>query len=267
MEDEDEAQSYSPEQSSLPAAAAALIKAAALSGVGGANGGGREDCWSEGATATLIEAWGERFMELSRGNLRQHHWQEVADIVSARDDYTKPPKSDVQCKNRVDTLKKKYKLEKTKSLASSKWVFFRRLDQLLGSPPSSSKPENPVRVAPYAIPTAIPVGPRSFHHFQRKTAKEDQPSVLLPGKRRGEGGMRELTRAIMKFGEVYERVERSKLKQLVDMERQRMGFAKEMELQRMHFFMKTQLELTQLKPDGCAPVVEAAANSNTDHSD
>ncbi|KAL0414945.1 UNVERIFIED_CONTAM: Trihelix transcription factor ASIL2 [Sesamum latifolium] len=29
------------------------------------SGGGREDCWSEGATAVLIDAWGERYLELS----------------------------------------------------------------------------------------------------------------------------------------------------------------------------------------------------------
>ncbi|MEI4856007.1 hypothetical protein, partial [Klebsiella pneumoniae] len=42
----------------------------------GGNGGGREDCWSEGATAVLIDAWGERYLELSRGNLKQKHWKE-----------------------------------------------------------------------------------------------------------------------------------------------------------------------------------------------
>lgn len=59
--------------------------------------------------------------------------------------------------------------------------------------------------------------------------------------------VRELTQAILKFGEAYEQAETLKLQQLVDMEKQRMKFAKEMELQRMQFFMKTQLDLSQLK--------------------
>ncbi|KAL0441257.1 UNVERIFIED_CONTAM: Trihelix transcription factor ASIL2 [Sesamum radiatum] len=59
--------------------------------------------------------------------------------------------------------------------------------------------------------------------------------------------MRELTRAILKFGEAYEQAETAKLQQLVEMEKQRMKFAKELELQRMQYFMKTQLELSQLK--------------------
>ncbi|VAI46199.1 unnamed protein product [Triticum turgidum subsp. durum] len=54
---------------------------------------------------------------------------EVAEVVSSRDGYSKPPKSDVQCKNRIDTLKKKYKVEKAKS--DSSWPFFDRLDFLL----------------------------------------------------------------------------------------------------------------------------------------
>ena len=70
---------------------------------------GREDCWSEEATFTLIEAWGQRHLELNRGNLRQRHWQEVADAVNALHGHVsaKARRTDVQCKNRIDTLKKK----------------------------------------------------------------------------------------------------------------------------------------------------------------
>ncbi|KAK1617509.1 hypothetical protein QYE76_023026 [Lolium multiflorum] len=98
-------------------------------GGGGGGGGGREDAWSDGATSTLIDAWGERFVALGRGSLRHPQWQEVAEVVSSRDAYSKPVKSDVQCKNRIDTLKKKYKVEKAKS--DSSWPFFDRLDFLL----------------------------------------------------------------------------------------------------------------------------------------
>ena len=78
------------------------------------HGGGREDCWSEGSTETLIEAWGGRYLRLNRGNLRQKDWIEVSDAVNSRRSPLKPPRTDVQCKNRIDTLKKKYKLHKSK---------------------------------------------------------------------------------------------------------------------------------------------------------
>ncbi|KAL4339574.1 hypothetical protein GQ457_08G010550 [Hibiscus cannabinus] len=45
-------------------------------------GGSREDCRSDGATSTLIEAWGNRYLRLNRGNLRRKDWQEVADAIN-----------------------------------------------------------------------------------------------------------------------------------------------------------------------------------------
>ncbi|KAK6914644.1 Myb/SANT-like DNA-binding domain 4 [Dillenia turbinata] len=280
----------------------------------GGSGGGREDCWSEGATAVLIDAWGERYLELSRGNLKQKHWKEVADIVSSREDYTKTPKTDIQCKNRIDTVKKKYKLEKAKIAAGggpSKWPFFPRLDHLIG-PTAKITTATPIAKVPMGIPVGIS---RSLHNqfqqpqqklqqtqqnqkqkqpLRRRTRVDDsessepepspdstdsyqagryerkrprireinsslsRPAVVVPPappppapEKEKKGGwrnsIRELTQAMLKFGEAYEQAESSKLQQMMEMEKQRMKFAKELELQRMQFFMKTQLELSQLK--------------------
>lgn len=44
----------------------------------------REDCWSEGETAALVDAWGSRYLDLNRGSLRRPQWQEVADAVNSR---------------------------------------------------------------------------------------------------------------------------------------------------------------------------------------
>ncbi|OAY36364.1 trihelix transcription factor ASIL2 [Manihot esculenta] len=273
------------------------------------NGGGREDCWSEGATAVLIDAWGERYLELSRGNLKQKHWKEVADIVSSREDYMKAAKTDIQCKNRIDTVKKKYKLEKAKIAAGggpSKWPFFERLDQLIG--PAAKIPVTATAAAASLsskVPVGIPVGIRSggasgSNQYQfpqgkaqmksnpvtknqnvkaqlRKRAQvetessseeeenfpdsddslpqEKKPRGVQRGvntkgvkERKGWGNsIRMLTQAILKFGEAYEQAESAKLQQVVEMEKTRMKFAKELELQRMQFFMKTQMEISQLK--------------------
>ncbi|XP_038898910.1 trihelix transcription factor ASIL2 [Benincasa hispida] len=293
-------------------------------GGGGSGGGGREDCWSEGATSVLIDAWGERYLELSRGNLKQKHWKEVADIVSSREDYTKIPRTDIQCKNRIDTVKKKYKTEKAKITAGggpSKWPFYDRLDQLIGPASKNSASSagvatavNPPLQQNQKVPLGIPVVNRSLipyqaHHnhshqqqpkgpkaqkiqyhkrprttdsdssgsdretsptssdsyrqanFQRKNVRVQKeavnPNLGQVGKaEKGRNGSREkgwgnavseLTQAILKFGEAYEQAESSKLEQVVEMEKQRMKFAKDLELQRMQFFMKTQLEISQLK--------------------
>ncbi|KAI0522576.1 hypothetical protein KFK09_004956 [Dendrobium nobile] len=112
----------------------------------------REDCWSEGETSMLVDAWGDRYLELNRGNLRQKQWQEVADAVNARPGGgRRPPRTDVQCKNRIDTLKKKYKIEKNKisdGAFASQWPFYSRLDMLIGSSVSAKKPPSP----PLALP-------------------------------------------------------------------------------------------------------------------
>ncbi|GMG98525.1 hypothetical protein Nepgr_000365 [Nepenthes gracilis] len=144
----------------------------------------REDCWSEEATHTLIEAWGDRYLELHRGNLRQKHWQEVADAVNALHGHTKKTRrTDIQCKNRIDTIKKKYKIEKARDVESrgayvSPWPFFARLDALIGDPMKNISPPAP-RLLPhrktppseaspslspspaFALTSPIPVGPRS----------------------------------------------------------------------------------------------------------
>ncbi|KAM4110660.1 hypothetical protein ACJW30_05G008700 [Castanea mollissima] len=256
-------------------------------GSSGGGGGGREDCWSESATAVLIDAWGERYLQLSRGNLKQKHWKEVADIVSSREDYRKTPKTDIQCKNRIDTVKKKYKLEKARIATgggSSKWPFFDKLDHLIG----------PTAKIPLAALPKVPVGIPRFQMFKKRGGVETdsdseleaeerdsmdslpppvmirterkRPRMVVMGgrgggnverKERGGGGgggwgnaVRELTQAILRFGEAYEQAESAKLQQVVEMEKQRMKFAKELELQRMQFFMKTQLEISQLKHGG-----------------
>jgi len=277
----------------------------------GSNGGGREDCWSEAATAVLIEAWGERYLELSRGNLKQKHWKEVAEIVNGRGDYLKAPKTDVQCKNRIDTVKKKYKSEKAKigagggsgGVTTSTWRFYDRLDQLIGptakiSGVSGTNHIGNSNLPQQKVPLGIPVGIRasgarganqvnsqkkdiqqaqlnyqkiqlrprvselnSSDNSSEKEALSPMSSDSLPpperkrakvmnsnSKGRGWGSaVRELTQAIVKFGEAYEQAETSKLQQVVEMEKQRMKFAKDLELQRMQFFMKTQVEISQLK--------------------
>ncbi|XP_058110338.1 trihelix transcription factor ENAP2-like isoform X2 [Magnolia sinica] len=243
---------------------------------------GREDAWSEGATSALIDAWGDRFLQLNRGNLRQKDWKEVADAVNSRQDGVKPRKTDIQCKNRIDTLKKKYKLEKSK-LAPSKWPFFSRLDSLIGSTTPAavkSSAKTPTSVTftvrhpakqnpPAAATTALAVysggsssksrlNSRGTTESSRGGNDDDDDDVAFDGgprkqRRRdpeagdGSGVLSELARAILKFGEIYERIESSKQQQLMELERQRMEFAKELEYQRMQMFMEAQLEMEKMK--------------------
>ncbi|XP_052185946.1 trihelix transcription factor ENAP1 isoform X2 [Diospyros lotus] len=238
-------------------------------------GGGREDCWSEGATETLIEAWGDRYLQLNRGNLRQKDWKEVADVVNGRDNGLKPRRTDVQCKNRIDTLKKKYKLEKSK-IVPSKWPFYFRLDHLIGSAiapsnkkigvrsPSFHKPSTTVTFTVKSRPKLSPSRQVVVYSggSSRMNSSGSNGSSFGGGERDGdvrkhsrvdyvdfseESAYKELARAILRFGEVYERIESSKQQQMMELEKQRMEFTKDLELQRMNMFMEAQLELQKMK--------------------
>ncbi|KAK4394976.1 Trihelix transcription factor ASIL2 [Sesamum angolense] len=86
--------------------------------------------------------------------------------------------SSAACKNRIDTVKKKYKIEKAKIAsggAPSKWRFFDKLDELIGptakinsSTPPPADPNNTY----HRLPMGIPVGVRSSSvpqdRFQQK---------------------------------------------------------------------------------------------------
>ncbi|KAJ4978490.1 hypothetical protein NE237_009270 [Protea cynaroides] len=257
-------------------------------------GGGREDCWSEGGTATLIEAWGDRYLRLSRGNLRQKDWKEVADAVNGRQGGIKPRKTDIQCKNRIDTLKKKYKLEKSKS-GHSEWPFYDRLHLLIGASSSPNKKRLPQTLPPPPSFRKPPSVSFTMKHCKDKLNLNPNPNANAAvysggsssksrlnsagssessrgglGDDRGDdfvfnGGIRkrrrsdredsssdavaisELARAILRFGEIYERIESSKQEQMMELERQRMEFSKDLEFQRMQMFMEAQLELEKMK--------------------
>ncbi|MCD7455576.1 hypothetical protein HAX54_028697 [Datura stramonium] len=282
----------------------------------------REDCWSEAASHTLIEAWGSKYVELSRGNLRHQHWEEVADAVNALHGHSKKQyRTDIQCKNRIDTLKKKYKIEKARVSQSpggyiSTWPFFSSLNALIGdtskispSPPAMIPPQRRTQPPPVTSPLqwrapppetsplqwrtppllpppllGIPIGPRSKRpaaamdytvsrrNFSSMAAaaaasddsdKEEEESetsslaasamAIAAGrsKRKRSGGLvegyRMLSEAIGRFSEIYERVEKSKQRQMVELEKQRMQFAKDLEIQRMKLIMESQVHLEKLK--------------------
>ncbi|XP_076947119.1 uncharacterized protein LOC143618953 [Bidens hawaiensis] len=88
--------------------------------------------WSDGAIACLLDAYLEKFVELNRGNLRVRDWEEVA--VSVSENRTK---SVEQCKNKVDNLKKRFKLERNRSVDNtsgvSHWPWYKKMEMIVGS--------------------------------------------------------------------------------------------------------------------------------------
>ncbi|KAI8003242.1 Trihelix transcription factor ASIL2 [Camellia lanceoleosa] len=204
------------------------------------------------ATSTLVDAWGHHFVDLNHGNLRQKDWQEVADTVNLRYGHTKKTRrTDVQCKNRIDTLKKKYKVEKAKVSESNgsvtnSWSFFSRLDYLIRS---TTTPAKKALSSPLAVPLVYrkPLSGRNYSTATTAATTEKQEEEEEEKEEEDKNeveGMRRLARVIERFGEMYKRIEEEKYRRMIELEKQMMQFAKDLEVQRIELFMDTQVRAT-----------------------
>ncbi|XP_065859114.1 protein FIP2 [Euphorbia lathyris] len=102
-------------------------------------------CWSHDETVALIDAYRDKWYTLRRGNLKANHWQEVADAVSRRCPAASPPKTAVQCRHKMEKLRKRYRTEiqRARSMPvsrfASSWVHFKRMDAMEKGP--QTKPD------------------------------------------------------------------------------------------------------------------------------
>ncbi|MCO5586198.1 hypothetical protein L7F22_040137 [Adiantum nelumboides] len=96
-----------------------------------------DDIWNEEATFALLQAWGSKYVELNHGGLSRSDWSHVTQQVVLHSGKTSL--TDTQCRNRIDTLKKKYKREKHKIATmgggSSSWVYFLPMDVIINPAP------------------------------------------------------------------------------------------------------------------------------------
>ncbi|XWS45796.1 hypothetical protein CRYUN_Cryun14cG0010200 [Craigia yunnanensis] len=97
-------------------------------------------CWSHDETIALIDAYRDKWYTLRRGNLKATHWQEVADAVARRCPTATPPKTAVQCRHKMEKLRKRYRTEiqRARSMPVSRfvssWVHFKRMDAMEKGP-------------------------------------------------------------------------------------------------------------------------------------
>lgn len=99
-------------------------------GSGSGNERLKRDEWSEGAVTTLLEAYESKWVLRNRAKLKGQDWEDVAKHVSSRSNSTKSPKTQTQCKNKIESMKKRYRSESASSDVSS-WPLYSRLDLLL----------------------------------------------------------------------------------------------------------------------------------------
>lgn len=85
----------------------------------------KRDEWSEGAVSSLLEAYETKWALRNRAKLKGQDWEDVARHVSSRASHTKSPKTQTQCKNKIESMKKRYRSESaTANGSSSPWKCF-----------------------------------------------------------------------------------------------------------------------------------------------
>ncbi|KAL6498746.1 hypothetical protein OROGR_028293 [Orobanche gracilis] len=108
-------------------------------------------CWSPEETVALIDAYRDKWYSLRRGNLRANHWKEVAEDVASRFPVS-PQKTAVQCRHKMEKLRKRYRSEIQRAAAhggvrryASSWAHFLHMHSMEKgpnpTPPSSSDEE------------------------------------------------------------------------------------------------------------------------------
>ncbi|XP_076920310.1 uncharacterized protein LOC143581393 [Bidens hawaiensis] len=208
--------------------------------------------WSEHETFVLLDAWGERFLQRGRKSLRSEEWQEVAEKVSRQ---SKLERTDTQCRNRLDTLKKKYKKEKAllenNVGSNTKWVYFKKMNMLMAATPSQPpQPPPPPRANGFNGMRDSPDDTNSQDGYD----DDDDLDMLPPKKSKYKGGkvdgvssFKLLADSINRFSETYEKIENSKRKQMLELEKMRMDFYKDLELQKMKILDRARDEIAKIR--------------------
>ncbi|XP_010527186.1 PREDICTED: trihelix transcription factor ASIL2 isoform X2 [Tarenaya hassleriana] len=231
--------------------------------------------WSDHEAFVLLEVWGDRFLQLGRRSLRNEDWNEVAEKVSEE---LRVEKSETQCRSMMVNLKGRYKKEKTKleksGLGSSKWVFFNKLDMLLG--PSSRSDSG--------LACGVDSGEFVFMNTRVYLDKsngfdemmdspgdsemgdedEEEDDAVEDRRRKvvDSGSYRLLADSVQRFGKIYEKIENSKREHMRELEKMRTDFQRELELQKKQIVERAQAEIAKIREEN-----DDGEEDDDDHDD
>eukprot|EP01018_Ginkgo_biloba_P005666 Gb_02173 [translate_table: standard] len=135
-------QPQSQQQQQAAAAAAAAAAAQRANGENCTNAFSKtperikRDEWSEGAVTSLLDSYENKWLLRNRAKLKGNDWEDVARHVSTRSDGTKSVKTQTQCKNKIESMKKRYRAEAASNCNNSgsgpsSWPLYNRMDGLL----------------------------------------------------------------------------------------------------------------------------------------
>ena len=101
-------------------------------------------CWSLEETIALIDGYRDKWLALNRGNLKANHWEDVAEAVAGNCPDVTPRKTAVQCRHKMEKLRKRYRTEIQRARSVpvarfvSSWVHFKRMEAMEDRPERNS---------------------------------------------------------------------------------------------------------------------------------
>lgn len=216
--------------------------------------------WTEHETSILLDAWGKRYLKQGRKSLRSKEWHEVSEKVSQE---SQIERTDTQCRNRLDTLKKKYKKEKMKlgengDNVACKWSYFKKMDMLLSSLPQQADLPCGMESGEYVFANpAVYLNQSNGLDEMRDSpgnsesggGGEDESEGLPPqrGQLKGNAAsFKMLADSIHKFSEIYTKIEDSKRQQMVELEKMRMDFHRDLDFEKRQILERAQAEIRKI---------------------
>ncbi|KAL1562045.1 trihelix transcription factor ASIL1-like [Salvia divinorum] len=209
-------------------------------------------CWTPEETVALIDAYKDKWYSLRRGNLRGNHWQEVADDVASRCP-AHPAKTSVQCRHKMEKLRKRYRADIQRSAArrsASSWAHFQQMhsmekgtDNPTPPPSSSSEEEEEHNTKSNSVKRINDLYNR---HTNQNSASTPGVRIKMPGaaakvpnpnpRMIPNSSSKSVVEAIQALGEGFMRMENMKMEMAQQIEEMRT----EMELKRTQMILDSQ---------------------------
>ncbi|KAF6168000.1 hypothetical protein GIB67_020570 [Kingdonia uniflora] len=236
--------------------------------------GGRDGSlgdWTEYETVALLDTWGDGFGLLGRKSHSSREWVEVAKKVSQA---TKLVITDTQCRERLETLKKKYKKERMKfgwkAVAAgigSKWVYFKKMDKLMTAW-SASASRQPGLSSGMDCGEYVFMNPDVYLNCStgldemrdspgnseslERGEEEDSDGIPPVGKENVKDGQdgssfKLLADSINKFGEIYEKIENDKRQYMLELEKMRKDFLTDLEIKKKEIMERAQADIARIR--------------------
>lgn len=200
-------------------------------------------------------------MQLGGKSVRSEDWSEIAEKVSewARMEYT-----EVDCRQQLDALKKKYKKERAKmerTRVTPSWMHFKKMDVLMDTNMEDGGLACGVDSGEFCFAdTTVYLDKSNAFDEMRDSPgesesemdgdEEQDDDMPPPRKENGGEGMRVLVDSIEKFGELYEKIETNKREQMMELKKMRADFQRELDLQKKEILERAEAEIAKIQAGG-----------------